>query len=146
MTKKLLAAICTLALAAACGGSSGSSTGSGNDKPVDGGTLRVLGGGDIDHMDTASSYYSVAYSLLRAITRQLLSYPDSADEKTGNTVVPDMATGLPKVSADGLTYSLTIRDGVQWDAPTGARQVTGADAVLGFKRLCNPVQPTGAMG
>jgi ABC-type transport system substrate-binding protein len=146
MTKNLLAGTCVLALAAACGGSSGGTGAGTTDKAVDGGTLRVLGGGDIDHMDTASSYYSVGYTLLRAISRQLLSYPNSADDKTANSVVADMATGMPKISADGLTYTITIQDGVQWDTKTGPRQVTGADAVLGFKRLCNPVQPTGAMG
>jgi ABC-type transport system substrate-binding protein len=140
-----LAGIVALTLAAACGGSSSGAPGA-TDTAVDGGTLHVLGGGDIDHMDTASSYYTVGYSLLRAITRQLLTYPDSADTTTANSVVPDMATAPPVVSADRLTYKLTIQDGVQWDAPTGPRQVTGADAVLGFKRLCNPVQPTGAMG
>ncbi|MBK5305758.1 MAG: ABC transporter substrate-binding protein [Frankiaceae bacterium] len=147
MTKTLLAGICALTLVAACGGSSGpGGSGSSDDQAVDGGTLRVLGGGDIDHMDTASSYYTVGYSLLRAVSRQLLSYPNSPDEKTANTVVPDMATGMPEISADGKTYTLTIQGGVQWDAKSGPRQVTGADAVLGFKRLCNPVQPTGAMG
>src|SRR5689334_15726225 len=111
MTKNLLAGICALTLAAACGGSSGGTGSAGDgDQAVDGGTLHVLGGGDIDHMDTASSYYTVGYSLLRAVSRQLLSYPNSADEKTANTVVPDMATAMPQVSADGLTYTITIQD------------------------------------
>src|SRR6476661_1430097 len=111
MTKNLLAGICVLTLAAACGGSSSGGGAAPDDKAVDGGTLRVLGGGDIDHMDTASSYYTVGYSLLRAVSRQLLSYPNSADEKEANTVVPDMATGMPKISPDGKTYTLTIQDG-----------------------------------
>ncbi|MDT7537244.1 MAG: hypothetical protein QOI82_829, partial [Actinomycetota bacterium] len=45
MTKNLLAGICALTLAAACGGSSGSGPASTDDNAVDGGTLRVLGGG-----------------------------------------------------------------------------------------------------
>ena len=47
---------------------------------------------------------------------------------------------------DGKTYTFTIKDGAQWDAKSGPRQITGADAARGFKRLCNPVQPTGAKG
>jgi ABC-type transport system substrate-binding protein len=133
-------------LASACGGSSGSpSTGSGGTV-VEGGHLKLLGGGDIDHLDTASAYYSVTYSLMRAISRQLVSYPNDPDPTKARTVVPDMATAMPAVSADGLTYTMTIRDGVQWNAKSGARQVTGVDAVRGFKRLCNPVEPTGAPG
>ena len=142
-----VALVAGLALtAAACGGSSGGGTGDNTDeKAVKGGHLKILGGGDIDHMDTGAAYYTVSYSLLRAISRQLLSYPNSADSDKAHEVVPDMATEMPKVSDDGLTYTLTIQDGVQWDT-TPPRQVTGADAARGFKRLCNPVQPTGALG
>ena len=141
-----VALVAGLALtAAACGGSSDGGTGdSTDDKAVKGGNLKILGGGDIDHMDTASAYYTVSYSLLRAISRQLLSYPNTSDTDKAHEVVGDMAE-MPKVSDDGLTYTLTIKDGVQWDT-TPPRQVTGADAARGFKRLCNPVQPTGAMG
>ena len=132
--------------ASACGGSSGSS-GTTTKTPTakKGGTLKILGAGDIDHMDTASAYYTVSYTLLRAVSRQLVSYPNSADETKANTPVADMAESIPAPTDGGKTYEFTIRDGVKWDT-TPARQVTGADAVLGFKRLCNPVQPTGALG
>jgi peptide/nickel transport system substrate-binding protein len=134
-------------LAAGCGGSGGDTPGGeAGEKPVEGGHLRLLGGGDVDHLDTASAYYSVTYSLLRAVSRQLVSYANDPDPEAAHTVVPDLATALPEVSADGLTYTMTLQDGVQWDAPSGPRQITGADAVLGFKRLCNPVEPTGAPG
>jgi peptide/nickel transport system substrate-binding protein len=129
--------------ATACGSSdNGSKSVSGAKK---GGTLRMLGGGDIDHMDTASAYYTVSYTLLRAISRQLLSYPNTNDRPKANAPVPDMVESMPTVTNDGKTYTMTIKDGVKWDT-TPPRQVTGADAVLGFKRLCNPVQPVGAMG
>jgi len=133
-------------LASACGGSSGGPGASSGGTVVEGGHLKLLGGGDIDHLDTASAYYSVTYSLMRAISRQLVSYPNDPDPAKARTVVPDMATAMPVVSADGLTYTMTIREGVQWNAKSGARQVTGVDAVRGFKRLCNPVEPTGAPG
>jgi len=135
-------------VAAACGGSSGGGkagtpdNGSGGKK---GGALKVLGAGDIDHMDPASAYYQTSYSLLRAVTRQLLSYPVSSDEKKSVTPVPDLATGDPEITNGGKTYKFTIRTGAQWDT-TPARQITGADAERGFKRLCNPVQPSGGIG
>ncbi len=133
-----------LLTATACGGSDagGSDTAAGAKK---GGTLKMLGAGDIDHMDTASAYYTVSYTLLRAISRQLVSYPNSSDATKANTPVPDMVESIPEPTNGGKTYEFTIKDGVKWDT-TPARQVTGADAVLGFKRLCNPVQPTGALG
>ena len=135
-------------LAAACGGGSGEDDGGAGDggDVVEGGHLKLLGGGDIDHLDTASAYYSVTYGLLRAVSRQLVSYPNDADPDKARQVVPDIATAMPEVSADGLTYTMTLKDGVQWDTKSGPRQVTGVDAVRGFKRLCNPVEPTGAPG
>ena len=140
----------TLALtAAACGGGDGGDAGTGttnkDGEPVKGGTLKLLGAGDIDHMDPASSYYQVGYTLLRATTRQLVSYPVSEDEEKSNTPTPDLATELKEPTNDGKTYTFTIKDGAQWDT-TPPRQITGADAARGFKRLCNPVQPTGAIG
>ncbi len=134
-----------LLTATACGGgSTGGGTGDAAGAKT-GGTLKLLGAGDIDHMDPASAYYTVSYTLLRAITRQLVSYPNSADETKANTPVPDMVESIPEPTNGGKTYEFTIKDGVKWDT-TPARQVTGADSVLGFKRLCNPVQPTGALG
>ena len=106
---RLMAAVGSLALVAtACGGSSGGGAGTAGEKPVEGGHLKLLGGGDIDHLDTASAYYSVTYSLLRAVSRQLVSYRNDADEDKANEVVPDMVESLPEISADGLTYTLTI--------------------------------------
>lgn len=134
--------------AAACGGGSGGSTpgAPGEGEAKKGGTLRILGAGDIDHMDTASAYYTVSYSLLRTISRQLVSYPNSPDQEEADTPVPDLATEVPEASEDGKSYTFTIKEGAQWDAKSGPRQITGADAARGFKRLCNPVQPTGAKG
>ena len=39
---------------------------------------------------------------------------------------------------------MTIQSGAMWDT-SPARQVTGADAVRGLERSCNPVQPAGAV-
>ena len=60
-----------------------------------------------------------------------------------------MATQVPTktnggISADGLTYKLTIRTGVMWNT-TPARQVTAADVVRGLERTCNPAQPFGGL-
>ena len=134
--------------AAACGGSSGGAkTGgaTGTSGAKTGGTLKLLGAGDIDHMDPASAYYQTSYTLLRAITRQLVSYPVSTDAKAAVTPVPDLATDNPAPTDGGKTYTFTIRDGAMWDT-TPARQITGADVERGFKRLCNPVQPSGGIG
>lgn len=145
----ITAALAGLSLAAAaCGTTSPPATGGGT--PVKGGTLTLLGKGDVDHLDTASAYYTVSYTLERAFTRQLVTYPASNDFKHATTVVADMATQVPTesnggISKDGKTYTLHIKKGVKWDT-TPARQVTAQDVLLGFKRLCNPASPVGAPG
>jgi peptide/nickel transport system substrate-binding protein len=110
---------------------------------VTGGTLKVVGQGDIDHLDTASGYYTTTYGLFRAITRQLVQYPTTTNEALANTPTSDAATYTE--SKDGLTYTFKIKQGVMWDAPSGARQVTSQDEVLGIKRLCNPYVSSAAI-
>lgn len=108
--------------------------------PKVGGTLTMLGTGDVDYMDPNVSYYSIGYLGLRMWSRSLYTYP--AVESQTTTVVPDLATALPTVTDGGLKYAVTIRQGAMWDT-TPPRQVTAADVVLGVKRSCNPTQPFG---
>jgi peptide/nickel transport system substrate-binding protein len=113
--------------------------------PVTGGTLNMLGIGDVDYMDPNISYYSGGYVSLRMWSRLLFSNPAIAGKTT--TAAPDLATEMPTtanggVSADGKTYTIKIRQGAKWDS-SPARQVTAADEVRGVKRTCNPVQPFG---
>src|SRR5262245_7434066 len=101
--------------------------------PVRGGTLHMLGVGDVDYMDPNISYYSGGYVALRLWSRQLVTYPAVAGKAT--TDVPDLATELPTmanggISKDGLTWKFTIRTGAMWNT-TPPRQVTAADEVRG---------------
>ena len=79
--KRRLAAVataCTASLGlAACASSTGTTTGSSatSGTAVKGGTLNMLGVGDVDYMDPNISYYSVGYVALRLWSRQLFTYP-----------------------------------------------------------------------
>ncbi len=126
---------------------SASSSGTGSSATgVKGGTLNMLGSGDVDYMDPNITYYSIGYLGMRPWSRQLLTYP--AEEGKTTTPVPDLAEAVPTpgngISADGKTYTLKIRSGAKWDT-SPARQVTAADVVRGVKRTCNPVQPFGGL-
>ncbi len=153
------AGLAVLALvAAACGGSSSSTGTSGSSStstssgvqglnpgtgtPQKGGTLNMLGVGDVDFMDYNISYYTIGYLGQRPWIRGLYAYPAIP----GRTTAPaaDLATAAPVISNGGKTYKVTIRTGAMWNT-SPARQVTGADAVLGVKRSCNPVQPFGGL-
>jgi peptide/nickel transport system substrate-binding protein len=127
----------------ACGGG-GSSTSSTTDagKPQTGGTLKIVGAGDVDHLDPAGAYTTVASALMRAWTRQLFSFKASNDQAEGSTLQADVATEIPTqenggVSADGKTVTVKLRSGVNWST-TPAREVVAGDFVRGIKRLCNP--------
>jgi peptide/nickel transport system substrate-binding protein len=143
-----LAGICAFTLAAAaCGGSTANNPSSTAGAAVQGGTLNMLGAGDVDYMDPNISYYSIGYLGLRMWSRQLFTYPAENDKTT--TPVADLATDLPStsnggVSADGKTYTIKIRSGAMWNT-SPARQVSAADVVRGLKRTCNPVQPFGGI-
>ena len=127
-----------------------SSSATGRAAPQRGGTLRLLGTGDIFNLDTTSGYYTVLNIISRAFTRQLVSYPASPEFAKALRLAPDVATAVPTranggISADGKTYTFRIKPGVKWDT-SPPRQVTAADFVREFKLLCNPVSPTGAPG
>ncbi len=143
------AAVTAFALAACSGssGGSGAATSSGDGgEPVSGGTLNMLGSGDVDYMDPNVTYYSLGYQSVRLWSRQLFTFP--AEEGKSTTAVPDLAEAIPTqgngISEDGKTYTITLRQGVQWNTEP-ARQVTAQDVVRGVKRTCNPAQPFGGL-
>jgi peptide/nickel transport system substrate-binding protein len=146
---------------AACSSSSNSSNGGGSgnassNKPVLGGTLKLVAASGPDHIDTVPAYYTADYILERAYARQLLTYPTvpdptltSAGWHTDTTPVPDIATEVPTtanggISDNGTTYTLHIKPGVDWNTKP-ARQVTADDFVREFKAFCNPA-PGGFVG
>jgi len=122
-------------------------------EPRYGGTLRLLGPGGVDHLDTASAYYATSGQVLRALTRQLFAYPASADlsdPQRSFTPAADIADVVPTrgnggISEDGLTYTVRLRSNVYWDAMP-PRPVTAGDFVRGLKRLGSPVTGAGAIG
>jgi peptide/nickel transport system substrate-binding protein len=116
----------------------------GPDKPIRGGVLKIVGAGDVDHLDTCCAYYTTTYEILRAISRQLVSYVSSDAAPAPTKVVPDIATW--KISKNGLVYTFKLKKGVYWYLGKGKKEpVTAQDEILGLKRLCNPVAPAGPL-
>jgi peptide/nickel transport system substrate-binding protein len=151
-----VAVLAALSLAA-CSSSSSTTTGTTTATPKSGGTLKIIGSGGPDHIDTVQAYYTVDYELERLYTRQLVQYPGKAYTKIGDsgwtadtTVAADAATVVPTtanggISSDGKTYTFHINTGVDWSS-TPARQVTSQDFLREFKAFCNPVSPVGNPG
>lgn len=131
------------------GGTTATGTGVGYQKlstnaggtPQTGGTLNVIGNGDVDYLDPNLTYYTVGYMAAREYSRQLYTYP--ATVGAGSTsIVPDLATAAPVVSSDGKTVTVTIKQGAMWDT-SPARQVSAADEIRGVEITCNPSTPFG---
>src|SRR5262245_35478930 len=63
--------------------------------PVPGGTLRIVGSSDVDHLSTTNAYGTVSFGLLWTFTRQLVAYPLSSDFEVSTHVAADLAEVLP---------------------------------------------------
>lgn len=132
-------------VATACGGGKEAAK-----KPVvtgqRGGTLRIAQAADVDYMDPGQIYYNVSYLLFRGMIRTLVNYP-ALEGAAGTKLVPDIATDLGSVSADALTYSFTIRDGVKYQPEAaGGRQVRSEDFRYAIERGYRPSVANQYMG
>lgn len=109
--------------------------------PKAGGTLTVLGQGDVDEaLDINIGYGTLDYLAYALYNRPLYSYPSTVCQTF--TVEPDIATGPPVVTDNGLKWAVTIRSGAMWDT-SPPRQVNAEDVIRGLKRSCNPNTPFG---
>ncbi|GAA2520208.1 ABC transporter substrate-binding protein [Winogradskya humida] len=112
------------------------------ENPRYGGTLTMVGAGDVDFLDPALAYHTVTRGIIRAYTRQLVTYRSSLDRAAVAMIVPDLATAADGPDADGRRYRFTLKDDVCWDAPTRIRPITAHDVVRGIKRLAHPLAPS----
>jgi len=115
--------------------------------PVLGGTLQIEGSTDLSAgADPQGEYETIAFTLERAYTRQLVSYAASTNLVTAETLVPDAAASMPTVSANGLTYTFKLRSGLMWNT-SPPRPVTSQDFERGILRNCDPtLAPNGNPG
>ncbi|WP_131740789.1 ABC transporter substrate-binding protein [Actinomadura roseirufa] len=148
-TLRVAAGLAGLAVGlAGCGGGEPASGADG--PPRDGGTLRVIGSSDVEHLDTAAVTSVGAYGLARVYARTLFGTRASNVFSETVPVQPDVAARVPTrengdISRDGRTYTIRLRPGVQWNTRP-ARPVTAHDFVRGFERLCNPAAPSAGKG
>lgn len=98
----------TLALAA-CGANERSSSGASSATPTKGGTLTILQSSPDINWDPAKSQ-GMAVTSLALVHRRLTTWRIVNGQEA--TVIPDLATDIGKVSADGLTWTYTLKDGL----------------------------------
>jgi ABC-type transport system substrate-binding protein len=113
-------------LLSACGNSVSTTEG----QPVSGGTLLVTFKDDLKTLDPAIGYDTDSWSIERAIYNGLLDYKGFTTQ-----LQPDLAADMPKISADGKTYTFKIRSGVKF---SNGRAVTADDFKYSWERMLNP--------
>jgi peptide/nickel transport system substrate-binding protein len=94
----------------ACGSSSSTSSSS-SSSGKSGGTANVLFGTAPDSLDPQFGYTTQAAEPDWISYTPLLTYTH-ASGAAGGQLIPGLADALPQVSADGLTYTLTLRKGL----------------------------------
>ncbi|MGW2056458.1 ABC transporter substrate-binding protein [Streptomyces sp. NPDC001840] len=101
-----------------------------NASKIKGGTLRFVSNQEADSWDPHRAYYGFVWDFARYYTRQLVTFAPEPGRKS-TTLVPDLATGLAKVSDSGTTYTYALRDGITWE---DGSPITSQDIKYGIER------------
>lgn len=114
-------------------------------EPQYGGTLRIASlQADLDAFDPLTGYSTDSWEILRAVTRQLVTYPGaSTDIKDDTKLVPDLAKSWD-VSDEGKTYTFHLKDDVFFSGPID-RKIVAGDFVYNIKRFCDPNKQVAAI-
>jgi ABC-type oligopeptide transport system substrate-binding subunit len=99
-----------------------------------GGAAQLDSAVDVDNTDPALAYTPLSLQVLYATCAKLLNYPDKAG-LAGSQLVPEVAQSLPARSADGKSYTFTIRNGFQFAPSQPVTAQTFKDTI---ERTLNP--------
>jgi peptide/nickel transport system substrate-binding protein len=130
----LLLAVLSLFVIAACGDDDDDDGGGGGGGEArSGGSITVSETSQPDFLDPALSYTVNGWEPLSIAYSRLIEYK-RADGAEGSQLIPGLAEELPTVSEDGLTYEMTLRDGLKYsdDSP-----VKASDFEHAIKRVLN---------
>ncbi|GGM04710.1 ABC transporter substrate-binding protein [Dactylosporangium sucinum] len=108
--------------------------------PRDGGTLRVVIGGALAHLDPQRVYAVTEANVSRLLTRTLTTFR-SVPGSAASEVVGDLATDAGRPSERNQVWDFTLKDGVRWE---DGSPVTCADVKYGIQRSFSPQFADGA--
>jgi peptide/nickel transport system substrate-binding protein len=133
---KLYAMLAALALAAsatlaACGDDD--DDGGEEAAATEGGEITISQTSQPDYLDPALSYTVNGWEPMWVVYTPLLTYA-RAEGQAGAQLIPGLAEELPEISADGKTYTLTLRDGLKYADGT---DVKASDFEHTIKRVLN---------
>jgi len=140
-----LAAMCGLVAlwSSACTSGGATEDPSRTDRAAYGGTLRLAivypdHLTDPASLDPARPYdpaNQIDPELMRCcLVRTLLSYRGAPTDEGGTELHPDLATEMPDVSEDGLTWTFHLKDGIRYAPPLQDVEIKAADIARGIRR------------
>lgn len=135
----VLLGVASLALTAACGGSTATKKNTAA-KGTKGGTLYYLSISDFEHLDPARNYVTDSGDFSRLLYRTLTTYK-SAPGLEGTKVVPDLATDLGTPSEGNKVWKFTLKQGLKYEDGT---EIVAADVKYGVERTFSELLPEGA--
>lgn len=118
-----------LVVSACTSGGGGPSTGGGGAADPNGELITNMGS-EPENIDPQQSSFLGEIGVIMKTYEALMTF----DVKTGQAI-PGAAKEMPKVSADGKTYTFTIRDGLKY---SDGKAVSAKDFQYGWQRLCDP--------
>jgi len=119
----------SLLVAASLVGSAAGGTEAKSAGAAKGGTWRIVLTSDWDHWDPALAYFTHSWNMGTATQLRMYYYP-MVNGPRNQRLQPMAAAGMPKVSRDGRTYTITIKRGFRFSngAPVTAQNFARAIA------------------
>src|SRR5438270_3637984 len=108
----------------------GTTSGNATDQADPNGELVTNMGSEPDNIDPQQSQFVQEIGVNMKVFEALMTF----DVKSGKPI-PAAAKDQPKVSADGKTYTYTLRDGLKY---SDGKALTAENFKYGWQRLCDP--------
>ncbi|WSQ06495.1 ABC transporter substrate-binding protein [Streptomyces sp. NBC_01231] len=151
-TRRTAVAAATVVLALSAAACSSSDDGSSSDPTAStsgsgsaafqpqhkGGTLKLVAHAAAGSLDPQVNYTLQYWQLYQSMYDGLLSFKKVGGQQSF-TVVPDLATAMPKVTNSGKTYTFTLRKGITF---SNGKALTTDDVVASFQRIFKVSSPT----
>lgn len=140
----VLLAVSASVLLSACSGSADSTQGA-QGEPEYGGTLKIASlQSDLDALDPLTGYSTDSWQILRATTRQLVTFPGSQKDLGSDTELQGDLAESWDISEDGKTYTFHLRDDIAFSG-SSTREIVADDFVYAVKRFCDPNKQVAAI-